>query len=454
MNENTRKYYIAKGEEYERASEYEKALASYLEAFSVVEATDDDDKEYFAPGFIEDKIAFLAYRLGDYRTALTYGGKAYRANPADDRLKNNLPFYTDGILFTNPKERLDAQIIEQIKNNFDSSIRILDVGAYDGRWYYNLRDKFHHIDAVEAFKPYVDRFELRQKYENVFITDIRNFDFDYYNIIILGDILEHLTVDEAKEVLNKLYYKCEELFVIIPYEYPQDEYDNNEYQVHKQEDLTHEIFMERYPDFELLIRDEVRGCYIKKGTFKNTNRFLTYDSPYPKTYSCGMVYFNAGNYGLAAGVFNQSLESMSNENKALMDYKLGICYDKLDKKLESLRSFVAAVEELPNYKNAHLEIMKILENLQLWEDLEYYVKMALSHINETNSIDENVDEYWKSLLLIQATLALSKQGKNFEAYGYATLAINAPMLDDRKKIAEYNYNELKKELWGTLQIDE
>ena len=63
MNENTRKYYIAQGEEFEKASEYEKALSSYLEAFSVKEMTDDDEKDFFAPGFIEDKIAFLAYRL-------------------------------------------------------------------------------------------------------------------------------------------------------------------------------------------------------------------------------------------------------------------------------------------------------------------------------------------------------------------------------------------------------
>ena len=91
MNENTRKYYIAKGEEFEKASEYESALNSYLEAFSVVSKSDDDVEEYFAPGFIEDRIAFLAYRLGKYRIALTYGAKAYRANPNDERLKSNLP---------------------------------------------------------------------------------------------------------------------------------------------------------------------------------------------------------------------------------------------------------------------------------------------------------------------------------------------------------------------------
>lgn len=454
MSENTRKYYISQGEEFEKASEYEKALASYLEAFSIVEITDNDDKEFFEPGFIEDKIAFLAYKLGEYRTALTYGAKAYRANPDDTRLKNNLPFYTDAIIFTNPKERIDDIVSGYIQNNFDSNAKILDVGPYDGRWSDRLRKQFNHIDAVEAFEPYVDRFGLKEKYENIFISDVLEFEFDYYDVIIMGDIIEHLTVEQSSALINRIKDRCRQLIIIIPYEYPQDEYDENKYQVHKQEDLTDKIFKERYPDFDLMINDELRGCYIKKGSYDKINKHLKYQYDCPKTYLCGMQYFNNENYGLAAGVFSQSLEKMSESDEALMKYKLGICYKELDKSLESLQAFTNAVELVPSYKSALFEIMKILERLELWADLEHYIRIALDNLNPSGIYEDYRDDYWKSLLLIQMTLALSKQGKHFEAYGYAAMALETPMDDKRKKIAEYNFNELKRQLWGTLQIDE
>lgn len=454
MSENTRKYYISQGEEFEKASEYEKALASYLEAFSIVEIAEDDNKELFEPGFLEDRIAFLAYRLGEYRTALTFGAKAYRAAPSDDRIKGNVPFYTDAIIFTNPKDRIDEIVSNYLQTNFDSSAKILDVGPYDGRWADRLGVYFNNIDAVEAFEPYVEHFSLNSKYNNVFISDIMNFEFDYYDVIIMGDILEHLTVEQSRELIDRIYNKCKQLIIIIPYEYPQDEYDGNEYQIHKQEDLTDEIFKQRYPEFDLMVNDELRGCYIKKGSY-DKGIYLEYPYSFPKTYLVGLTYFNDKQYGLAAGIFSQSLEKMTDQEKALMEYKLGICYRELGKTLESLKSFTSAMELIPSFKSACFEIMKIFEKLEFWADMEHFIKIALENVNEDSGIEEEYkDEYWKSLLLIQMTLCLAKQHKNFEAYGYAALALEAPMDENRRRIAEYNFNELKKELWGTLQIND
>lgn len=455
MSENTRKYYISQGEEFEKASEYEKALASYLEAFSIVEITEDDNKELFEPGFLEDRIAFLAYRLGEYRTALTFGAKAYRSSPDDVRIKNNLPFYTDAIIFTNPKERMDDAISEYLQSNFDSNAKILDVGPYDGRWADRLRACFSNIDAVEAFEPYVEHFNLRPKYNNIFISDIMNFEFDYYDVIIMGDILEHLTVEQSRELIDRIYNKCQQLIIIVPYEYPQDEYDNNEYQIHRQEDLTDEIFKQRYPEFDLMMNDELRGCYIKKNSYDKKEVHLEYPYYLPKTYLVGLTYFDNKQYGLAAGTFSQSLEKMTKAEESLMKYKLGICYRELGKTLEALKAFTNAMELLPSFKSACFEVMKIFEKLEFWADMEHFIKIALENANEDSNIEEDYkDEYWKSLLLIQMTLCLAKQHKDFEAYGYAALALEAPMDKNRRRIAEYNFNELKKELWGTLQIND
>lgn len=177
MSEHTRKYYIAEGEKFEKASDYKSAIASYKEAFSIKEMTEDDEKRYFEPGYIEDRIALLAYLTGDYVTAVDFGNKAYLANPKDGRMKTNTKFFEGGLLVTNPKYRLDSKLTDYIRDNFDHNSRILDIGPCDGRWSYYLRRFFQHIDAVEAFEPYVEKYDLRNKYDNVFISDINNFDF-------------------------------------------------------------------------------------------------------------------------------------------------------------------------------------------------------------------------------------------------------------------------------------
>lgn len=452
MSENTRKYYIAEGEGFEKTEDYEKALQSYLNAYFIKDCLEDDNTEFFKPGYIEDKIGFLAYRIGDFRKALTFGAKAYRADPTDKRLKNNIPFYTDAILCTNPKKRLDDYIDSFLLENYPEDYTILDIGPYDGRWSDSLHNHFKHIDAVEAFEPYIERFKLKEKYNNIFVSDIREFEFKHYDIIILGDVLEHMPIKDAQKLLEKLYPKCKQLLVIIPYEYPQDEYDNNKFQIHYQEDLTDEIFLERYKGFKLLVNDEVRGAYVKDSTKIEAVHFeaLNY---LPKTVMIGLSYYNSGNYSQAVGAFDNSLEIMSDEQKASAYYYTGMSHKFLGNNLESMQYFSKAIDMLPSYKDAYFEIFKILEKLGFWADLEHYLKLALEHKNEINSVDKEEHPFWENLLFIQLTLALSKQKKNFEAYGFAALALDSESSPERKKIAEYNFNELKKELWSTLQIE-
>ena len=452
MNKTTRKFYIEQGEIQEKASKYNDALASYLEAFSINGCSEEDDAKFFEPGYVEDKIAYLAYRIGEYRIALTYGTKAARANPSEQRLQNNLPFYIDGLLVTNPKNKLDKYVIDYLKSNFSKDSTVLDIGPYDGKWSDKLRDYFQHMDAVEAFEPYIKQFELDKKYDTVFVEDARKFEFEHYDIIILGDVLEHMTIDDAQKLLKRLALKCKQLLVIIPYEYPQSEKDENEYQIHHQEDLTDKVFHERYPEFDLFACDELRGAYLKSGSFNGNPIKLEYSDKLPRTLKVGLVYFYNKKYDKALGVFNSSLEKMEPEFEAMMDYYSGDCLIRNNKTLEALRMFSKSVELLPSYKDAYLEIFKILEKLEFWEDLERYLKLALKHKDETNDIDSGNQTDWLSLLLIQLTLAISKQKRNFEAYGYAQLALDAPMSEERRKIAQYNFDEIKKELWGTLQL--
>jgi hypothetical protein len=148
-------------------------------------------------------------------------------------------------------------------DNVPTSERILDVGPGQGTYSELLRSLGYRMDAVEVWAPYVDQFGLRKKYDNVYIADIRDFDIGSYNFIILGDVLEHLSTEDAKSLMNKIDIYGIDVMVAIPYMMPQDgEEYGNEYETHHQADLTHEIFLERYPCMKLLYKDDGYGYYI------------------------------------------------------------------------------------------------------------------------------------------------------------------------------------------------
>lgn len=155
------------------------------------------------------------------------------------------------------------EIREYLKGKFNDKAKILDVGAGCGTYYNLLHDYFNYIDAIEIFKPNIENYNLRQKYHKVYNANIKDFKYDFYDIIIFGDIIEHLEVNEAKKVLEYAYTRCTEMIVAIPYELEQGIEEDNIYEIHKQADLTPEIMNERYPYLKLLYSNKLYGYYVK-----------------------------------------------------------------------------------------------------------------------------------------------------------------------------------------------
>jgi SAM-dependent methyltransferase len=98
-------------------------------------------------------------------------------------------------------------------SNIHPNDRVLDVGAGAGIWADLLTApstvrravKRKNIDAVEIFEPYIERFNLREKYNHIYLGDFRELAIrtDWYNVIILGDVLEHFEMDDALKVWEK-----------------------------------------------------------------------------------------------------------------------------------------------------------------------------------------------------------------------------------------------------------
>ena len=155
------------------------------------------------------------------------------------------------------------QIFNLVRNRFSPhTTEILDVGAGWGK-YKILFPDYAKMDACEIWSPYIEDNELRSLYRKVFNEDICDLKFDHYDVIIMGDVFEHIERPRAKALLEKIYYQCKEMYVVVPFEYEQGPEDGNPYEEHKQADLTPELMAKEYPLLDLLCEDSGKGIYIK-----------------------------------------------------------------------------------------------------------------------------------------------------------------------------------------------
>ena len=160
------------------------------------------------------------------------------------------------------------EIANYLKDSFPEDATILDVGAGEGTYYNYLKDHFKNIDAVEVFKPNIEKYELQDKYRNVYNIDIKDFEYDYYDILIFGDVLEHLEVEEAQKVLKYAINRCKEVIVAVPYLNKQGIEEDNIYEIHKQDELTEKKKKKRYPYLVNVFKTIFYGYYIKESNYE------------------------------------------------------------------------------------------------------------------------------------------------------------------------------------------
>ena len=142
--------------------------------------------------------------------------------------------------------------------------KILDVGPGAGTYWNLFQHLGYKMDCIEIHEPYIKQFDLKSKYDNVYIGNIMDFDIKEYDCIVMGDILEHLTIKDAQKIIQNITSNKQKCLVAIPYEMEQGEQEGNIYETHLQPDLTRENMKERYPQLKHLIGNEKYGYYINK----------------------------------------------------------------------------------------------------------------------------------------------------------------------------------------------
>jgi hypothetical protein len=113
---------------------------------------------------------------------------------------------------------------------------VIDVGAgfggwreFAGPWMPNSR-----WTAVEIWQPYMERFMLPNRYHQVHCADVRLLDpFPRADIVIFGDVLEHMPAQDAAAVWYRARAVSWRLVIGIPVRpYPQGASQGNPFEAH------------------------------------------------------------------------------------------------------------------------------------------------------------------------------------------------------------------------------
>lgn len=138
------------------------------------------------------------------------------------------------------------------KEHEKSISRVLDIGAGSGTYIKLIKEEFNICKdsewiAVEAWQPYIDEFRLESLYNKVINQDVRKInwnDLGEFSVAIAGDVLEHMTKEEAIILVDQILEHSKTLIISIPIVYmPQDELDGNPFEVHVKPDWSHDEVM-------------------------------------------------------------------------------------------------------------------------------------------------------------------------------------------------------------------
>jgi 2-polyprenyl-3-methyl-5-hydroxy-6-metoxy-1,4-benzoquinol methylase len=140
-------------------------------------------------------------------------------------------------------------ILQYYFDNIKKTDSILDVGFGAGIYGGLLYDEgYRNIDGVDIYGEEIEEMGLDLIYKTIYIKDICEFEFDHYNLIIMGDVLEHIPLLKSKKLLKKLTSgKCDHLVVSVPYQYWQSGTGTNPYENHEQPNITRKYMEEHFP---------------------------------------------------------------------------------------------------------------------------------------------------------------------------------------------------------------
>lgn len=112
---------------------------------------------------------------------------------------------------------------------------VVEIGPGAGMYGNWMRQNHRgHWTGIEAWEPYVAQFDLKSKYDVIRVEDAREADLPEADLYICGDVLEHMTRNEAVALIERIKRVAKHLFVSIPIiEYHQGAIEGNPFEEHQ-----------------------------------------------------------------------------------------------------------------------------------------------------------------------------------------------------------------------------
>ena len=165
---------------------------------------------------------------------------------------------------SNPENKLWT--IRKIKDINPKTV--LDVGAGQGHYLEFIKSYLSPdiiIDGIEAWEPYVDQFNLKERYNNLFIQDAREFENFQYDLVICGDVLEHMPEKDAINLWDRISKQAKYGLISIPIiHHPQGAVGGNPWEIHHEEDWNADLVLKKFKNIVQYKEFDVTGTFIAK----------------------------------------------------------------------------------------------------------------------------------------------------------------------------------------------
>ena len=80
-------------------------------------------------------------------------------------------------------------------------LEVLDIGPGVGTYAKLLAGpSVSRLTGVEIYEPYVHTYRLRDHYDDIVVGDAREIDLPACDVVILGDVAEHMTEEAALDL--------------------------------------------------------------------------------------------------------------------------------------------------------------------------------------------------------------------------------------------------------------
>jgi len=167
-------------------------------------------------------------------------------------------------------KRGKKQIIQWV-NSMSEVKSVLDIGCGVGTYLNIFKEDRQTLQnatwtGVEVWKPYIEKYNLKDRYDLLINHDVRSLDYKSigtFDLCFLGDVLEHMTKEESLIVVNNILNISKYIIISIPVvHYPQDEIENNPYEIHIKDDWSDQEVKNTFPCITNSAIDKDIGVYL------------------------------------------------------------------------------------------------------------------------------------------------------------------------------------------------